>query len=51
MLHVYSHLVDGLTDFLVVETDDVLVICPRDKEVDFKKYLNDTKVRFGEKYS
>ena len=43
--------VDGLTDFLVVETDDVLVICPRDKEVDFKKYLNDTKVRFGEKYS
>ncbi len=43
--------VDGLNDFLVVDTDDVLVICPRDKEVDFKKYLNDAQIKFGERYS
>lgn len=43
--------VDGLNDFVVVETDDVLVICPRDKEVDFKKYINDAQVKFGGKYS
>ncbi len=42
---------DGLENYLVVETEDVLVICPRNKEVDFKKYLNDARVRFGERYS
>ena len=35
---------DGLEDMLVVDTDDVLVICSRHNEQAFKKYLNDVKV-------
>lgn len=42
---------DGLSDFLVVDTDDVLVICRRDNELDFKKYINDAMLKYGEKYS
>ncbi len=36
--------IDGLEDMLVVDTDDVLVICNRHNEQAFKKYLNDVKV-------
>lgn len=42
--------IDDLSDFLVVDTDDVLVICHRDKETDFKKYINDSLLKYGEKY-
>ena len=43
--------IDNLSDFLVVDTDDVLVICRRDNETDFKKYVNDAMVKYGEKYT
>lgn len=43
--------IDDLSDFLVVDTDDVLVICRRDNETDFKKYINDAMLKYGEKYS
>ena len=39
---------DGLSDMLVVDTDDVLVICNRHNEQAFKKYLNDAKVNNGD---
>lgn len=35
---------DGMKDLLVIDTDDVLVICNRKNEQAFKKYLNDVKV-------
>ena len=43
--------IDDLSDFVVVDTDDVLVICRRDKETDFKKYINDSLLKYGEKYT
>ena len=43
--------IDDLSDFLVVDTDDVLVICRRNNETDFKKYINDAMIKYGEKYS
>lgn len=36
--------VDGMSDLLVVDTDDVIVICNRHNEKSFKKYLNDVKL-------
>lgn len=38
--------IDGMSDLLVVDTDDVLVICNRHNEQAFKKYQNDLKVKF-----
>ena len=43
--------IDDLSDFLVVDTDDVLVICRRNNETDFKRYINDAMIKYGEKYS
>ncbi|MBO6078864.1 MAG: mannose-1-phosphate guanylyltransferase [Bacteroidaceae bacterium] len=43
--------IDDLADFLVVDTDDVLVICRRNNETDFKRYINDAMLKYGEKYS
>lgn len=43
--------IDDLSEFLVVDTDDVLVICRRNNETDFKKYINDAMLKYGEKYS
>ena len=43
--------IDDLSDFLVVDTDDVLVICRRNNETDFKRYINDAMLKYGEKYS
>ena len=37
---------DGLSDLMVVDTDDVLVICNRHNEQAFKKYLNDVKLKY-----
>lgn len=42
--------VDGLEDYLVVDTGDVLVICRKDNEEAFKKYINDSNVKYGDKY-
>ena len=43
--------IDDLSDFLVVDTDDVLVICRRNNDTDFKRYINDAMLKYGEKYS
>jgi len=40
----------GLEDFIVVDTDDVLLICKRSEEQQIRKYANDVKLDFGEKY-
>lgn len=40
----------GLEDFIVVDTNDVLLICKRDREQEIKEYLAEVKRNKGEKY-
>lgn len=40
----------GLEDFIVVDCDDVLLICKRDKEQDIKEYVAEVKRNKGDKY-
>ncbi len=42
--------VSGLRDFIVVDTDDVLMICPRSEEQNIKKYIDDVKYNEGEEH-
>lgn len=42
--------VDGLSDYVVADTDDVLLICPLAHEQQIKQYVNDVKAKLGEKY-
>ena len=40
----------GLEDFIVVDTKDVLLICEKDKEQSIKQYVADVKRNMGDKY-
>ena len=40
----------GLDDFVVVDTKDVLLICKKDKEQEIKEYVAEIKRNKGEKY-
>ncbi len=40
----------GLEDFIVVDTDDVLLICKRDKEQEIKDYVAEVRRNKGDKY-
>jgi len=42
--------VDGLDDFIVVDHDNVLMICPRSEEQKVKKFVSDVKSQKGEDY-
>ncbi|MFI3280770.1 MAG: mannose-1-phosphate guanylyltransferase [Rikenellaceae bacterium] len=42
--------VSGLEDFLVVDTEDVLMICPRSEEPNIKGFVEDIKYRVGDKH-
>lgn len=42
--------VDGLKDYVVADTDDVLLICPLAKEQQIKQYVNDVSQSLGDKY-
>lgn len=41
--------VSGLKDYIVVDTDDVLMICPRNEEQNIKNFTEDIKYKVGEK--
>ncbi len=43
--------IHGLRDFIVVDTDDVLLICPRTEEQNIKKYIDEVKYDNGEEFS
>ena len=43
-------LLQGLDDFIVVDTKDVLLICKKDKEQDIKEYVAEVKRNKGDKY-
>ena len=43
-------LLQGLDDFIVVDTKDVLLICKKDKEQEIKEYVAEIKRNKGDKY-
>jgi mannose-1-phosphate guanylyltransferase len=43
-------LLQGLEEFIVVDTNDVLMICKKEKEQEIKDYVADLKRNKGEKY-
>lgn len=43
-------LLQGLQDFIVVDTDDVLLICKKEKEQEIKDYVAEVKRKKGDKY-
>ena len=44
-------IISGLRDYIIVDTDDVLMICPRSEEQNLKKYIDDIKFNQGDKFS
>jgi mannose-1-phosphate guanylyltransferase len=40
----------GLDDFVVVDTADVLLICKKEKEQEIKEYMAEVKKNKGERY-
>ena len=42
--------IKGLNDYIVVDTEDVLLVCPRSDEQSIKKYIDDVRFDKGEKY-
>ena len=52
---VHSHkdkliLLQGLDDFIVVDTEDVLLVCKKEQEQHIKEYVAEIKRNKGEKY-
>jgi mannose-1-phosphate guanylyltransferase len=43
-------ILNGLHDYIVVESNNTLMICPKDKEQHVKQVVADVKQRFGNKY-
>jgi len=43
-------LLQGLDDFIVVDTPDVLLICKKEKEQEIKDYVAEVKRNKGDRY-
>jgi mannose-1-phosphate guanylyltransferase len=42
--------IQGLEDFIVVENDNILLICKKDEEQKIRQFVNDVLVEKGEQY-
>ena len=42
--------IQGLNDYIVIEKEDVLLICPKDKEQDIKEITAQVKLNFGDEF-
>jgi mannose-1-phosphate guanylyltransferase len=42
--------IQGLEDYIIVDTEDVLLICKKEEEQQIKQYVTDVKIDFGDKY-
>jgi len=42
--------VQGLEDYLVADTDNVLLICKKDDENTIRKYVNDVQIKLGDEF-
>ncbi|MFW6227675.1 MAG: mannose-1-phosphate guanylyltransferase [Bacteroidota bacterium] len=40
----------GLENYIVVESDDVLLVCQQDEEQRIKQFVNDVKIKMGDDY-
>ena len=40
----------GLKEYIVVESENILLVCKKEDEQDIKQYVNDIKMKLGEKY-
>jgi mannose-1-phosphate guanylyltransferase len=43
-------LLQGLDEFIIVDTKDVLLICQKNKEQEIKEYVAEVKRNMGDKY-
>ena len=43
--------IQGLKDYIIVEKEDVLLICPKQDEQDIKAIVSDVKNNFGEDFA
>ena len=43
-------LLQGLDDFIIVDTKDVLLICKKEKEQEIKEYVAEVKRNIGDKF-
>ena len=43
-------IIQGLENFIVVESDNVLLICPKDDEQQVRNLVNDVKIKKGDRY-
>ncbi len=53
MIHVPENklvLIQGLEDYIVVDTNDVLLICKKEKEQEIKEYVGDVKRKKGDRF-
>jgi mannose-1-phosphate guanylyltransferase len=41
---------EGLTDYIVVESENVLLVCKKSDEQQIRQYVNDVRLEKGEKY-
>ena len=46
----YTSVISGLKEYIVVDTDDVLMICPRSEEQNIKKFIDEVKFHNGDKH-
>ena len=42
--------ISGLKEYIVVDTDDVLMVCPRSEEQNIKKFIDEVKFHNGDKH-
>ncbi|MBR7170130.1 MAG: mannose-1-phosphate guanylyltransferase, partial [Alistipes sp.] len=42
--------ISGLKEYIVVDTEDVLMICPRSEEQSIKKFIDEVKYHTGDKF-
>ena len=42
--------VSDLNDYIVADSDDVLLICPRSREQEIRNIVDDARVAFGDKF-
>ena len=40
----------GLTDYIVVESDNILLVCKKQEEQKIKQFVNDIKLNKSQKY-
>ena len=42
--------VQGLEDYLIADTEDALLICPKENTHMLRKIINDTQIKIGEDF-